>query len=125
MKTVLVENLTRPLSQPVRAGFCQSFLCQAKGFTFRRHIEPEEALLLVQRRDSRLDSSIHMMFVWTDLAVVWINSGMEVVDTRLARQWHPAYISTRPASYVLEMAPQRLGDFQVGDYLHLVETAAV
>ncbi len=85
-------------------------------------IDPQEGLLLVQHRDSRLDSSIHMMFVWTDLAVAWINSAMDVVDVRLARQWRPAYIASRPACYVLEMAPQRLAEFQVGDRLRFVET---
>ncbi len=122
MKTVLIENQSRPLSQPVRAGYCQSFICQLRGFTFRRMIDPQEGLLLVQHRDSRLDSSIHMMFVWTDLAVAWINSAMDVVDVRLARQWRPAYIASRPACYVLEMAPQRLAEFQVGDRLRFVET---
>jgi uncharacterized membrane protein (UPF0127 family) len=124
MKTVLVVNETRPLRQPVKAGYCQSFLCQLRGFTCRRQVGCEEALLLVQHHDSRLDSSIHMMFVWTDLAVVWINASMEVVDIRLARQWRPAYIPSRPASFVLEMAPQRLNEFKVGDSLRLVETAA-
>jgi uncharacterized membrane protein (UPF0127 family) len=58
-----------------------------------------------------------MMFVFTDLAVVWINAAQEVVDVRLAKKWRPAYVPVKPAQYVLEMAPERLEDFEVGDRL--------
>ena len=119
MKFVEIENLTRPLDNPIRAGYCSSFLCQLRGLTFRHHIQFEEGLLLVQKRDSRIDSSIHMMFVWTDLAVVWINNNMEVVDTKLALQWHLGYFPSAPARYVLEMAPKRLSDFMVGEKIKI------
>ena len=76
-----------------------------------------QGLLLVQGRDSRLDTSIHMLFVWMDLAVVWINSAGEVVDVRLARSWRPAYLPGRPARYVLELAAVHLNDFEIGDQL--------
>jgi len=82
---------------------------------FRKSLSVEEGLLLVYGADSRMDSSIHMMFVWFDLAVIWINSTGEVVDTVLARQWKPAYFPKNPARYVLEIVPERLGEFQVGD----------
>jgi uncharacterized membrane protein (UPF0127 family) len=86
-----------------------------RGFTFRRALSEEEALLLVQSRDSRLDAAIHMLWVWVDLAVAWINSGGIVVDSRLARRWRPIYLPRYPARYVLEMPPARLNDFQTGD----------
>ena len=71
--------------------------------------------MLVQGSDSRLEASIHMMFVWIDLAVVWINSGGEVVDIKLARRWRPAYVPRRPARYILEIHPDRLDEFHIGD----------
>ncbi len=72
-------------------------------------------MLLVGRRDSRLDSSIHMFFVSFDLSVIWINSAMKVVDKELARSWHPAYFAKQPARYVLEVHPERWEDFEIGD----------
>lgn len=71
--------------------------------------------MLVQSRDSRLDSAIHMFGVWTDLAVVWINDAMKVVDVRLARRWRPLYVPVQAARFVLESAPERLHDFEIGD----------
>ncbi len=115
MRLVTIHNLTQPNVRPVIAPYCASFLCRLRGLTFRRSLPPEQGLLLVQTRESRLDSAIHMFGVWIDLAVVWINSQEEVVDVKLARPWHPFYLPQRPARYVLELAAGRLCDFVVGD----------
>jgi len=95
--------------------YCDTFLTQLRGFTFRSRLARDEGLLLVGTRDSRLDSSIHMLFVSFDLSVIWINSGRQVVDKVLAKSWHPAYFSKQPAKYVLEVHPERWHEFQIGD----------
>ena len=69
----------------------------------------------MQSRDSRLDSSIHMLAMWIDLAVVWITNNGDVVDVRLARRWRPAYFPRRPARYVLETSVAYIDDFHIGD----------
>ena len=112
---VRITNTSQPHSHPIRARYCASFWCQLRGLMFRRAMPPGEGLLLVQRRDSRLDASIHMLFMWIDLAVVWINSNEQVVDVRLARRWRLAYLPARPARYVLEMPAEHLRDFKIGD----------
>jgi uncharacterized membrane protein (UPF0127 family) len=117
MRKITVRNLSRENTAPIQAAYADSFLTQLRGLTFRRSIAPQEGLILVQKRDSRIDSSIHMLAVFTDLAVVWINSQYEVVDVRLARSWRPAYFPAGPARYVLEMNPARLDDFRPGDRL--------
>lgn len=82
---------------------------------FHKELGPQEGLLLVQPRDSRVDSSIHMLFVWFDLGVVWINADMIVVDCVVAKAWRPAYFPKEPAKYVLEIRPEELENFCVGD----------
>ena len=72
-------------------------------------------MLLVEAHDSRIDTSIHMFFVFMDLAVIWINSENVVVDSVLARAWHPVYLPRQAARYTLEIHPDRLGEFKVGD----------
>ena len=84
---------------------------------FRSSLDDNQGLLLVERRDSRLDTSIHMLFVGMDLAVIWINSELNVVDTVLARSWHPAYAPRQAARYILEIHPSRLNEFKVGDQI--------
>jgi uncharacterized membrane protein (UPF0127 family) len=115
MKLVTVHNLTRPNTPAIVARYCDSFLCRLRGLTFRRSLPENWGLLLVQARDSRLDSSIHMLAMWIDLAVVWITDSGEVADVRLARRWRPAYFPQRPARYVLEMAVSHMEDFHIGE----------
>jgi uncharacterized membrane protein (UPF0127 family) len=88
-----------------------------RGLMFRSGLAAEEGLLLVEGRDARVDSAIHMFFVYMDLAVIWINSENEVVDLVLARAWHPIYIPRAPARFILEIHPDRLGEYRLGDRL--------
>jgi uncharacterized membrane protein (UPF0127 family) len=110
-----VQNLNRRIEQPARVGYCDSFLCRLRGLMFRPLLSPEEGLLLVEKRDSRLDTSIHMFFVSFDLAVVWINSDLTVVDKVIAKSWKPAYFPKADAKYTLEIHPTRWADYEIGD----------
>ena len=116
-KSISIENKSRRIDGLLQIKFCDTFLSQLRGLAFRSRLAREEGLLLVGTRDSRLDSSIHMLFVSFNLTVVWINSEMKVVDKVLARPWRPAYFSRQPARYVLEVHPERWGDFEIGDRL--------
>jgi len=114
-KQITVQNKTRELETPALIKYCDTFLTQLRGFTLRARLSLNEGLLLVGKKDSRLDSSIHMLFVSFDLTVVWINSDMQVVDKVLAKSWRPAYVSKQPARYVLEIHPDRWGEYEIGD----------
>lgn len=120
MNIVRIQNLNTPLETPLRAGYCDSFSCRLRGLMFRSRLAPDLGLLLVQPRDSRLDSAIHMLFVFMDLAVVWINSDLTVVDTVLARAWRPAYAPRSPARYILEVHPSRLNEFKTGEKVEFI-----
>jgi uncharacterized membrane protein (UPF0127 family) len=116
-KFIAVHNKNRPISGPLHIQYCDTFLTQLRGLSFRSHLGLDEGLLLVGKLDSRIDSSIHMLFVPFDLSVVWIDSSMRVVDKVLAKSWRPAYFSRQPAKYVLEIHPKRWGDFETGDHV--------
>ena len=114
-KQIFIKNKNREIENLPRIKYCDTFLTQLRGFTFHPRLTRDEGLLLVGMRDSRLDSSIHMLFVSFDLTVIWINSDMQVVDKVLAKSWRPAYFSKQPARYVLEIHPDRWGDYEIGD----------
>jgi len=118
MKEVKISNKTQSNVQTVQAHYCDGFWCRLRGLMFRRRIAFNEGLLLVQKRQNRLDAAIHMLGVYTDLAVIWLNDEKEVVDSCLARSWRPFYVPKCPASYILELSPERLVDFCLGDKLH-------
>ena len=114
-KQIIVENRSRQIQTAPHIQYCDTFLTQLRGFTFQPRLSRDEGLILVGRRDSRLDSSIHMLFVAFDLAVFWINSDMQIVDKVLAKSWRPAYFSKKPAKYVLEIHPERWEDYEIGE----------
>jgi uncharacterized membrane protein (UPF0127 family) len=117
MNTIHLVNINQPLPTPLHALYCDSFLGRLRGLMFRSSLAQEQGLLLVESRESRIDTAIHMLFVFMDLAVIWINSEKVVVDTVLARSWRPAYAPRQPARYILEIHPDRLGEFKIGDHL--------
>jgi len=114
-RPIHIHNLSRKLDKPALVGYCDSFQCRLRGLMFRPRLDPDDGLLLVEKRDSRLDTSIHMFFVPFDLAVFWISSDMTVVDKVIAKSWKPAYISKVDAKFTLEIHPDRWGDYEIGD----------
>ena len=118
-RSIYINNLSRPLNQPALVGYADSFLSKLRGLMFRKRLDPDDGLLLVEKRNSRLDTSIHMFFVPFDLAVFWINSDLVVVDKLIAKSWRPAYMSRADAQYTLEIHPDRFRDYEIGDQVEI------
>jgi uncharacterized membrane protein (UPF0127 family) len=117
MAQVLIINQTHPGLKSVQANYCASFFSRLRGLMFRKALSTHEGILMVQPREDRLDASIHMFFMSFDIAVVWADTQLRVVDVKLARRWRPAYFPAAAARYVLETHPDRLSDFHIGDQL--------
>ncbi len=115
MKHVQVNNESRTLKFPLVVGYANSFWSRLKGLMFTKPISSQRGLLLVQSRESRIDSSIHMFFVNYDLGTVWLDNNCRVVDSCLAKRWRPYYAPAHAARYVLEIHPDRLSEFSPGD----------
>jgi hypothetical protein len=121
MKTVIITNLNQPQSPTIRADYCSSFFCHLRGLMFRQSISSGAGLLLVQKKDDKINATIHMMFMWFDLCVVWINQACQVVDVQHAHRWGIAFTPRAPAAYVLELHTDHLNDFQIGDKVRIDE----
>lgn len=113
---VRVLNLDRGGVEVARARWCASFLCRLRGLTFRRRLDAGEALLLVERRASRLGAAIHMWAVFFPLGVAWLSDDLVVVDRVVAQPWR-VYLPAAPARYILEAAPAMLESLAVGERL--------
>ena len=117
MRRLEIQNETHPLSEPLRATYCDSFLNRLKGLMFRKQLSPNEGILLVENSESRLNSAIHMFFMKFDIAAIWVNTKGTVVDVKLARKWRPYYSPVAPARFTIETRPEYLSFFQIGDQL--------
>ena len=82
---------------------------------FTSSLAENSGLLLVQGSESRLNASIHMMFMRMDLAVFWMDKTNTVVDRVLARRWRLLYAPQKAARYVLETSVENLDNFDIGD----------
>jgi uncharacterized protein len=100
-----------------RAEWCQSFWCRLRGLMFRMNLPDDEGLIFVYGRESRMDTSIHMFFMFFAIAAIWLDKDGRVVHKALAKPWRPAYASSKPAQYVIEARPALLDRVAVGDRL--------
>lgn len=108
---------------PAHLTWCDSFGRKLRGFTFRRTLSQDEGLVLVESQDSRVSTAIHMLFVFFDLGIIWVNDAGEIVDKTVARPWRLAYAPQAPARYVIELHPSLLDQAQVGDHLRFEKIA--
>lgn len=115
-KWIAVRNPSRRGLLVARARWCESFLCRMRGLMFRRPLALDEALLLVEGRPGRLNTAIHMAFVFQSLGVAWLDEERKVVEARVALPWR-WYVPRSPARYVLEGAPEILNRLAEGDRL--------
>ncbi len=114
-KRIILGKNGRVLLQ--KAKWCDNFGSKLRGFTFHRELHSNDALVLVEKKESKLATSIHMLFVAFDLAVIWVNDAGEVVDTVLAKPWRLSYAPQSPARYVIEGHPELLKKLHIGDQI--------
>ncbi|MFP4322711.1 MAG: DUF192 domain-containing protein [Anaerolineales bacterium] len=100
-----------------RARWCASWWCRFRGLMLRADLPADEGLLFVHRRASRIDATIHMLFMLIPIGVVWLDADRRVVDAKLAKPWRLAYAPAKPAQYYIEAVPDILGRVSVGDVL--------
>jgi len=116
MKIIKIRNSSSPFSV-VNVKYCDTFLSKLIGFMFSPEREHDYGLLLVEKNENRINSSIHMLFMNFDLTVLWLDKQMVVVDKVLARKWVPVYSPKIPAQYVLELHHSKFSDYSIGDKL--------
>lgn len=96
---------------------CSAFSCRLRGLTFRRALGEDEGLLLVGQHESRIDTAIHMLFVFFPIAVVWLDCANRVVDAKVAVPFQPLCVSGARAKDVLEGPSDLIQRISVGQKL--------
>lgn len=120
MGMVAVVNTHRARERLALARWCDTPGTRMRGFMFRRRLTPGEGLILVQPTESLHNAGIHMWFVFTALAVIWVAHDGTVVDVQLALPWR-IYMPQAPAMYVFEAHPDVLEKVSLGDVLEFVD----
>jgi uncharacterized membrane protein (UPF0127 family) len=113
----MIKNATTGKLVAARTKWCTSFLTRGLGLMFHPPLREDEAYIFVEGRESRSLTTIHMLFVFFPIAVIWLNARKRVVDKVLARPFRPYYAPASPAQYYLECHPNALESADLGDQL--------
>jgi uncharacterized membrane protein (UPF0127 family) len=117
---VEIRNSSQGGQHILRAIWCQSYLCRLRGLSFRRVLPEGTGLLLINSKENKSGSSIHMWWVFFPLGIVWLDASLVVVDKKLAQPWK-FYVPEQPASYILEGSPSILEGIKIGDRLEIID----
>lgn len=101
----------------LHAVIADTFFSKLAGLMFRKMIPVDTCLILSERYESIINTSIHMLFMRFDIGVVWLSKDLSIVDKKIAKKWRLAYFSRFPAQHVIELHPTQLENFSVGDKL--------
>lgn len=121
MRRIFIQNQTAPLKAPLQADYCDSFFSRFRGLMFRKALSEREGLVLVENNESRVNASIHMLFMNFDLGVIWMDTSLRVVDIQLARRWRASYVPAKPARFTLETRPEHIAEFHLGDQIQFTD----
>lgn len=114
-REAVLINQTTGESLARRVTKCDTFWRRLRGLMFRRRLSSDEAYLFVFGNESVVAASVHMVFVFYPIALVWLDRKRQVVDVRLAQPFHPYYAPQKGAQYLVEGAPGLLDRVRMGD----------
>ncbi len=117
MKSILLVNSRNNIR--INASVANNFYTKFRGLMFRKEIREDIGLILSERNESVLNTSIHMLFMRFDITAVWMDRNYFIVDKCLAKKWSLAYVSKVPAMHVLELNSSQYENFFVGDKLEI------
>jgi uncharacterized membrane protein (UPF0127 family) len=106
-----------------RVKLCDTYWTKLQGLMFRRTLDADQVLVFCYDRESIVETTIHMFFVFFSIAVVWLDAERRVVDKALAKPFRPYYAPKTAAQYYVEGDPGLLEQIQIGDQLAFEESA--
>lgn len=112
----LVYNLTRE-EEIARVKVAGSFFSRAIGLMFRRSLGEMEGLL-IEFADWMEKPSLHSLFMFFPIELIFIDESLKVVEVARLKPWR-IYRPHKRARYVLEVLEGK--DIGVGDRLEFKE----
>jgi len=86
-----------------KGKLCKNFFSKFRGLMFSKKLKKSRCLIFVNDFQSRINSSIHMLFVFFPIDVVFLDFNYEVVDVRTAYPFISFIMPKKKAKYVIEM----------------------
>ncbi len=103
--------------------FCKKrFIASAKfsngfGLMFKKKLKDEEGIIL-ETLEGRLSSSIHMLFVFQTIDIIWLDKDYKIVDIKNNIKPFTLFVMPRKkAKYILELS--KVNNLKMGDKLSI------
>jgi len=121
MKNSKITKLSKSSSPStaVSVRICDTFFSKFKGLMFSKELKPDHGILIAEKNESKMNTTIHMMFMNYDITVLWLDKNMVIVDKVLAKRWAPYYAPKKPAQYVVELHQSKFSEYSIGDRLEI------
>jgi uncharacterized protein len=97
-----------------KVKLCKTPWQRTKGLMFEDKKRFDYALVFDFPRESKLGSSLHMIFVFFPIDVLFLNSKKEIVDKVTLQPFTPNYTPKKPAKYVIELPEGRTKGLKTG-----------
>jgi len=89
-----------------------------KGLMFEKPQQFNYALVFPLARESIATATIHMLFVFFPIDVVYLNKNKEVVDiVRSLKPFTPSYAPKKPSKFFIELPEGKSKSISLGDEL--------
>ncbi len=99
----------------------KDFFFKARGLMFRKPLRKGQAMILESTNEGILDTTIHMLFVFYPIDVIWLNSNKEVVDIKKSVIPFIPWLSPKAAAkYVIELRKGTAKHVNIGDILKFI-----
>jgi uncharacterized membrane protein (UPF0127 family) len=119
MCSIIIINKSQPGSRVLKVKYCDTYFSRLIGLMFNNNIKPDEGLLFKNRSESKINSSIHMLFMRFSIAAIWLNKDCQVVDKKLCHPWRLIYAPIKPAQFTIETSIDGFNDFNIDDLLFM------
>jgi len=98
-----------------KVKIADSGLGRLKGLMFEDQEKFNYALVMIMPKEGQLEASIHMMFVFFPIDILFLNNEKKVVDKVTLNPFHPNYTPKKAAKYVIELPKGQAKKVKIGD----------
>ncbi len=111
-------NKTKNIVIEKKVRIANSFFSQLKGLMFERKKNFDYALIFPLFTQSRASASIHCMFVFFPIDVIYLDNKKKVVDKKNSVKPFTLFeMPSRPAKYFIELNAGKAKGTEIGDTL--------
>ena len=115
---MMILNKTKNEMVVSKTRFADSSWKKFRGLMFEKRERFDYALVFDFGRETQWGASIHMLFVFFPIDLIYLNEKKQVVDLQESvLPWTLNYTPTKPARYLIEMPLENGKKISLGDQL--------